>query len=101
MANMGKLTGSSPGATLEFWYLSDVDNKLVAIGREYGDRYSHWIAIPVEGSPEYLVHYDTAVHGNLEEFRLNGVRRAHSDPVTVADLLDPQRVLQILDRPLL
>src|SRR5260370_39975747 len=81
----------------EIWYISDVDDELVAVGREYRDRQPYRIAIPVEGNPENLVHRDPAVRGHLEEVRFNGDRRPHGNPVAVTHLLDAARLAQVLD----
>src|SRR5437879_6020963 len=85
------------GRGLEIWYISDVDDDLVTVGREYRDREPHRIAVPVEGNPENLVHRYPAVRGHLEELSFVGVRCPHGNPVAVTHLLDTERIAQILD----
>src|ERR1700747_3278827 len=87
--------------TLEIRYISDVDNELVAVGREYRDREPHRNAVAVVGNPESLVHGDPAVRGHLEEVRLDGVRHPHGNPVAVTHLLDAELLAQVLDGPFL
>src|SRR5579872_5218046 len=85
------------GRGLEIWYISDVDDNLVAVGRDYRDRQPHRLAIPVVGNPVNLEHRDPAVRGYLEELRFDGVRRPHGNPVTVTHLLDAERLAQVRD----
>src|ERR1700746_1337959 len=77
--------------------LAVIHDELIPVCREYGDGEPHRRLVTVEGGPEYLEHRNPAVRGELEEFCLGRVRRAHGDPVAVADLADMQGSGQVLD----
>jgi tRNA-uridine 2-sulfurtransferase len=81
-------------------YLPDVDDELVPVDREDGDRDAHWGAVLVECGPEDLEHRDAAIWGQHEEGRLGRVRCPGRDPVAVANLFEAKSGFEVPHRPL-
>src|SRR5450755_667332 len=77
--------------------IPDRYNKLVPVGREYGEREPEWPAVLIKACSEDLDYRHPAVVWQFEEGGLVLIWRAHRDPVPVTGLPDPERVRQISD----
>src|SRR6516225_5290451 len=77
-------------------HVSNVDDELISIGREYGDRQPHRLSLLIERDPGYLEDGDPAIGGEIDEARFSRVGRPDRDQVAIPDLGEAEGLDQVL-----
>ena len=80
------------------WHTSDFDDELVSVSTKHGHRQAHGSLVAIKCGARIFHHGHPAIWRQREEVHFARIRRAHGNPVPVADLADADRILQVPDR---